>query len=136
MTSATGARAGRTAEAGGSGGGFAPYEHRSAHLLPFRQFLRRMVRHVGLVAVVVIVSLGIGMVGYVELARMSWVDAFVNAAMLLGGMGPVGELPNDASKIFAGVYALYAGLVFIVSAGVLLAPVVHRILHRLHADGR
>ena len=62
------------------------------------------------------------------------VDAFLNASMLLGGMGPVGELPNDESKIFAGVYALYSGLVFIVSAGVLLAPVVHRILHKLHAD--
>jgi hypothetical protein len=110
------------------------YEHPSTHLLSFRQFLRRMLTHFGLVGAVVVVSLAIGMAGYMSLAGMSGVDAFVNAAMLLGGMGPVGELPNDASKIFAGLYALYAGLVFIVSAGVLLAPVVHRILHRIHAD--
>lgn len=110
------------------------YEHRSARPIPFRQFLRRLLRHFGLVAAVVVVSLAIGMAGYMGLARMSWVDAFMNASMLLGGMGPVGELPTDASKVFAGLYALYAGLVFIVSAGVLLAPIVHRILHRLHAD--
>jgi hypothetical protein len=112
------------------------YEHRSAHPIPFRQFLRRLLRHFGLVAAVVVVSLAIGMAGYMGLAGMNWVDAFMNASMLLGGMGPVGELPTDASKVFAGLYALYAGLVFIVSAGVLLAPIVHRILHRLHADGK
>lgn len=110
------------------------YEHRTARLIPFRQFLRRLLNHVGLVAAVVVLSLAIGMAGYMGLARMTWVDAFMNASMLLGGMGPVGELPNDAAKIFAGFYALYAGLVFIVSAGVLLAPIVHRIVHRLHAD--
>jgi hypothetical protein len=66
------------------------------------------------------------------LAGMSAVDAFLNASMLLGGMGPVGDLPNDSSKIFAGFYALYAGLIFIVSAGVIIAPVAHRIFHRLH----
>ena len=109
------------------------YEHTSVRPIPLRRFLRRMLNHFGLVAAVVVVSLAVGMIGYEALAGMNWVDAFVNAAMLLGGMGPVGTLPNDASKIFAGVYALYAGLVFIVSAGVLLAPLVHRILHKLHA---
>ena len=93
-----------------------------------------MLSHLGIVAGFIGVSLLAGMVGYVWLAGMTWVDAFLNAAMLLGGMGPVGELPSDAAKIFAGVYALYAGLVFIVSAGVLIAPVVHRVLHRLHAE--
>lgn len=110
------------------------YEPRSVRPIPFRLFLRRLLTHVGLVASVVVVSLAIGMAGYMGLAGMSWVDAFMNASMLLGGMGPVGELPNDASKIFAGLYALYAGLVFIVSAGVLLAPIVHRILHKIHTD--
>jgi hypothetical protein len=93
-----------------------------------------MLNHFGLVLAAVVVSLAIGMAGYMGLAGMSSVDAFMNASMLLGGMGPVGDLPNDASKIFAGCYALYAGLVFIVSAGLLLAPIVHRILHRIHAD--
>jgi hypothetical protein len=110
------------------------YEHRSARLLPRRQFIRRLLRHFGLTLLLVLVSLLAGMVGYMRLARMNWIDAFLNASMLLGGMGPVGDLPNDASKVFAGSFALYAGLVFVVSAGVLLAPVVHRILHKLHAD--
>ena len=72
------------------------------------------------------------MAGYIWIAGQSPVDAFLNAAMLLGGMGPVGELPSDAAKIFAGCYALYAGIVFIASAGVLIAPVAHRVLHKLH----
>jgi hypothetical protein len=110
------------------------YEPKSVRPLPFRRFLRRLLNHFGLVAVAIAVSLAIGMAGYMGFARMSWVDAFMNASMLLGGMGPVGDLPNDASKLFAGLYALYAGLVFIVSAGVLLAPIVHRILHKIHAD--
>jgi hypothetical protein len=90
-------------------------------------------RHFGVVSLLVVGSLVIGMGGYRAFAHMSWVDAFLNACMLLGGMGPVGDLPNDAAKIFAGCYALYAGLVFIVSLGILVAPIVHRIFHRLHA---
>ena len=74
------------------------------------------------------------MLGYVWTAHMGWVDAFLNASMLLGGMGPVGDLPNDGAKIFAGVYALFAGLVFIASASVLGAPIMHRIFHKLHID--
>lgn len=95
-----------------------------------------MLRHGGAVAAILGFSLMIGMLGYVTLARMTWVDAFLNTAMLLGGMGPVGDLPNDRSKIFAGIYALYAGVVFITSAAVLAAPVIHRILHKLHAVKR
>ncbi len=91
-----------------------------------------MARHLALVATLVVVSLGVGMAGYMALARMSAVDSFLNASMLLGGMGPVGDLPTDASKIFAGCYALYAGLVFIASATILIAPVVHRVFHKLH----
>ena len=110
------------------------YESRTAKLLPRNQFIWRLVRHVGLAAAFVLFSLILGMIGYVTLAHMRWVDAFLNTAMLLGGMGPVGDLPNDASKIFAGMYALYAGLVFIASAGLILLPVAHRLLHRLHLD--
>lgn len=81
-----------------------------------------------------VVSLMIGMAGYHWLAGMQWVDAFVNAAMLLGGMGPVDSLTTDGAKMFAGAYALYCGVVFIASAGLVLAPVGSHILHRFHLD--
>jgi hypothetical protein len=110
------------------------YEHHTAPLLPKRQFYLRLAGHMLLAIVVVLFSLLAGMVGYRYWAQKTWVDAFLNASMLLGGMGPVGDLPNDRAKIFAGVYALYAGLIFIVSAGLIIAPVAHRILHRLHID--
>src|SRR5262245_29083289 len=93
-----------------------------------------MVRHV-LVAVVILGgSLLAGMAGYMGLAGFSAVDAFVNSAMLLGGMGPVTPLPNDTAKIFAGIYALYAGIVFLVAVAVVAAPAIHRFLHRLNLD--
>jgi hypothetical protein len=79
-------------------------------------------------------SLVFGMVGYHWLAPMPWIDAFVNAAMLLGGMGPVDPLGNDEVKLFAGIYALYCGVVFIATAGLLIVPVAHHVLHRFHLD--
>src|SRR5262245_60491541 len=93
-----------------------------------------MARHLALVTALVLASLAVGMAGYMTLGEMDAVDAFLNSAMLLGGMGPVGNLPTDAAKIFAGLYALYAGLVFIASATILFAPVVHRVLHRLKVN--
>ena len=110
------------------------YEHRSEPLLPRAAFLKRVAFHVAIAIGRGGVSLLMGMAGYVRLAGMSWVDAFLNAAMLLGGMGPVGDLPTAGAKIFAGCYALFAGVIFIVSASVLVAPVAHRIFHRLHLD--
>jgi hypothetical protein len=80
------------------------------------------------------VSLAIGMFGYHWLAPMGWVDSFMNASMLLGGMGPVDPLGNDSAKLFAGAYALYCGVVFIATAGLVLAPVGTHILHRFHLD--
>jgi hypothetical protein len=82
----------------------------------------------------VVVSLVGGTLGYRWLGQLSWVDAFVNAAMLLGGMGPVSPLSNDAVKVFAGVYALYCGIFFIASVGLLLTPVASHVLHRFHLD--
>ena len=79
-------------------------------------------------------SLAIGMAGYHWWGRLGWTDAFLNAAMLLGGMGPVDPLPTDGAKIFAGVYALYCGVVFIASAGLIVAPVGTHILHKFHLD--
>lgn len=110
------------------------YEKHGRPLLPIRHFLRRMAVHALWVGLLIGGSLAIGMAGYMLLAHMSVLDAFLNAAMLLGGMGPVGDLPTDAAKIFAGVYALYAGIVFIASAGILIAPVAHRVLHSLHLE--
>jgi hypothetical protein len=79
-------------------------------------------------------SLVLGIVGYMALAHLRFVDAFLNAAMILGGMGPVDPLPDDGAKLFAGLYALYSGVVFLVVVGVVFAPVLHRILHHLHLD--
>ena len=110
------------------------YEHRRKPLLSWRAFLGRLLRHFTAAAGLVLLSLGIGMLGYERLEHLGWRDAFLNAAMLLGGMGPVDRPLTDAGKIFAGLYALYSGLVFLIVAGLLLAPVVHRILHRLHWD--
>ena len=97
----------------------------------FRKHLRA---NVLLAAALLGVSLLIGMCGYHWLAPMDWTNAFVNAAMLLGGMGPVDPLTNDNAKLFAGAYALYCGVVFIATAGLLLAPVGSHILHRFHLD--
>ena len=108
------------------------YEHRGQHPLNHRLFLRRMARQGVSGGVIVLVSLAIGMAGYHWLGDQSWVDAFLNAAMLLGGMGPVGELHATSAKLFAGVYALYAGIVFLVLAAMLLGPVFHRVLHHFH----
>jgi hypothetical protein len=88
-----------------------------------------------IVAVVILtVSLAGGMAGYHYVAELPWIDAFLNASMLLAGMGPVAELKSESAKIFAGVYAIYCGVVFIATVGLVLAPVVGRALHRFHLD--
>lgn len=109
------------------------YEHRSEPLLPIREFWQRFGRHFILSQLVVAVTLLVGTVGY-HLSGFTWIDSFLNASMLLGGMGPVGELPTSGGKLFASFYALFAGLVFISVSGILLAPVLHRVMHRLHLD--
>jgi len=108
------------------------YESRKHPPLPRPLFIRRVLRHVAAAAAVVVFSLLIGMAGYVAFEHLAWLDAFLNAAMLLGGMGPVNAPQTGAGKLFAGFYALYAGLVFIVTASLMLAPLVHRILHQVH----
>jgi fumarate reductase subunit D len=109
-----------------------PYEHHQQPLLTHAQFARRVLGHFALGLGAVAAALLIGIFGYHWIAGFNWVDSFLNAAMILGGMGPIGELPNDAAKIFAGAYALFAGLFFIAMMGLLLAPFLHRIAHRLH----
>ena len=99
-------------------------------------FLARLGSHFVAGSIFVLLSLLMGMAGYEYFEGLAWRDAFLNAAMLLGGMGPVDAPKTPGGKIFAGLYALYAGLVFLIFAGVLLVPVLHRVLHRFHWEIR
>ena len=109
-------------------------ETRHTPLAPRKLFLRRLAQNAGIALLAVGGSLVLGMWGYRYFEGMRWIDAFLNAAMLLGGMGPVDLLTNDGVKLFAGAYALYCGVVFIATAGLVLAPVGSHILHRFHLD--
>ena len=108
------------------------YEMSKDALAPPPVFARRVVRHAATAVVLVVFSLAIGMAGYHVLEGLPWIDAFLNAAMLLGGMGPVDTLKTAPGKLFAGGYALFCGLVVLVAASLLLAPFVHRLLHHFH----
>jgi hypothetical protein len=108
------------------------YEHQSRRPISRAAFGRRMLRHGALALVMTLVSIAIGMAGYMYYENLAWRDAFLNTAMLMGGMGPVDPPKTDGGKMFAGLYALYAGLVFLLVAGVVVAPVLHRILHHFH----
>ena len=110
------------------------FEKKHEPLLSRQLFLVRMVRHVALSCLFILISLVIGMAGYRYFEGMPWVDAFLNASMILGGMGPVGELHTEGGKLFAGSYALYSGLMAIVAVGVMAAPILHRFLHRFHLE--
>lgn len=107
-----------------------------ARPLPSRWiYARRLAASVGAAAGLIGVSLALGVLGYHQFEpKMSWIDAFLNASMILSGMGPVGELHTDRAKLFAGCYALYSGLALIVAAGLILQPVIHRVLHRFHLE--
>jgi hypothetical protein len=112
------------------------FEHRTQPVIPPERFIIRLA-HSGIIALALIaVSLFVGMVGYHILEGLSWIDAFLNAAMLLGGMGPIHTPTTSGGKVFAGLYALYCGLAVILVAGVILAPIAHRILHRFHMESR
>jgi hypothetical protein len=108
------------------------YERRVDAIASRKRFTVRMARHLAAALAFVAFSLFIGMAGYVYFEQLSWLDAFVDASMLLGGMGPVHTPETPGGKLFAGLYALYSGLVFLVTAGVLLAPLLHRALHKFH----
>lgn len=110
------------------------YEHRAKPLLPRREFLARLSLHVAVALAFIGIALGIGMLGYHVLENMSWIDSFANASMILSGMGPLGELKTSAGKIFAGCYALFSGVAFLTSIGVVFAPIFHRFLHKFHLE--
>jgi hypothetical protein len=112
------------------------FEHRTKPLLPRKEYYRRVVRHAALGLAIVLIALGIGMTGYHFFEKLPWIDAFVNAAMILSGMGPVATLQTDGGKIFAGCYALFSGLALIAILGIIFAPVVHRSLHKFHLEDR
>ena len=110
------------------------FEHRKQPLLPRGRFYRRLAAYFGIAIGLIIGSLFIGILGYHTLEGLPWIDALLNAAMILGGMGPVNELHTDAGKLFAAIYALFSGVVFLMAVAVLLAPIVHRFLHRFHLE--
>ncbi len=110
------------------------YESKTEKPIASHNFAKRLLLHVLVAIGVLVVSLGGGMLGYCVFEDLPPLDAFLNAAMLLGGMGPVNPPLTAAGKLFAGLYALYAGLVFIVSAALIFTPVVHRVMHKFHWD--
>lgn len=110
------------------------YERRTDELAPRSIFIKRIIGALGLAFVVICVSLLIGIAGYHFLGGFDWVDSLLEASMILGGMGPVNELHGDSAKIFASVFALYSGLVVIALMGIMLSPVVHRVMHKFHVD--
>jgi len=110
------------------------FEHRTHKIAPRKIFARRMAAAVGLWLLLAFGGLIVGMAGYMWTEGMPLVDAYVNAAMILSGMGPVSEMKTSAGKIFAGSYAIFSGLVLVIGAGFVLAPVFHRVLHRFHVE--
>lgn len=112
------------------------FEHRAQPVISSRDFLFRLVQSGLIASALIAASLFAGMVGYHFFEQLSWLDSFLNASMLLGGMGPVTMPLTEAGKLFAGLYALYSGLFVIFVAGLILAPIAHRILHRFHMEER
>ena len=111
------------------------YEHKTEPVLPLRKFWKRLLAHVSIGILVIFGSLGIGVLGYHHFESLSWLDSLLNASMILGGMGPVDPIRTPGGKAFASFYALFSGVIFLVVVGIMMAPVGHRLLHRLHMEG-
>ena len=110
------------------------FERRHEPLAPVSVFVQRLIGSVAMALGLIALVLMIGIAGYHWIGGFNWVDSLLEASMILGGMGPVNSLPNDQAKIFASAYALFSGLIFIAVMGLVLTPVVHRILHKFHVD--
>jgi hypothetical protein len=110
------------------------YERHFEPLLPIRRFFRRLVFNGLAASAITVVALGIGVLGYHLTEGFSLLDSLLNAAMILGGMGPVDTIRTDAGKLFASFYALFSGVVFLGIAGILIAPIAHRVLHWMHME--
>lgn len=115
-------------------GGWWQYERHGDELAPRRVFVKRMLGSLGIALCVIAVSLLIGIAGYHFIAGFDWIDSLLEASMILGGMGPVRELHTDGAKVFASIYALFSGLVILALMGLMLGPVVHRVMHKFHVD--
>lgn len=103
-------------------------------LLPRREFIRRLGWSLAAGSGLLVFSLSMGIIGYHELGGLAWIDAFLDASMILSGMGPISALHDDAAKLFAGCYAIYCGIALISATGIILAPVIHRALHKFHLE--
>src|SRR5216110_572136 len=110
------------------------FERKYEKLLPLPKFLGRLGRTLLVALGLVAVALSIGILGYRAIARLAWIDALLNASMILTGMGPVDPMTTTAAKLFASAYALFSGVAFLTIVGILFAPVVHRFLHRFHLE--
>ena len=110
------------------------FEHKRQKPLSIAAFRWRLAKYIALASLLVAGALGVGILGYHILASLSWMDSFLNASMILGGMGPVDPLKTDAAKLFAGCYALFSGLIFIAASGLIFSPLVHRLLHKFHFE--
>jgi hypothetical protein len=112
------------------------YEHRRHYLLSWPRFIRRASRHLLVGIVIVFIADGIGTLGYRTAGDLGWLDSFLNASMILSGMGPVDRMNTEAGKLFAALYALFSGVVFIGVMGLVLAPWAHRLLHSVNLEER
>lgn len=110
------------------------FEHKKDKLLPLPKFLGRVLLSLLLGFGIIVIALGIGVAGYHELAGLDWIDSILNASMILTGMGPVSPMSTTTAKLFASAYAMFSGVVFLSSIGLVLAPIFHRILHKFHLD--
>ena len=112
------------------------YEHKKQPLASTATFYQRVLKNIIIAFFIIAVCLAIGVTGYHYTDNIPWIDSIHNASMILSGMGPVVEIKSDTGKIFSSAYALFSGVVFITNVGVILAPAVHRIFHRLHLEDK
>lgn len=108
------------------------YEHKSKPLLARPAYIRRLIKHFIFAVTIIFGALAIGVIGYHSFENLSWLDSLLNASMILGGMGPVDPVKTTGGKLFASMYALFSGIVFLVAVGVIIAPVFHRLIHKFH----
>lgn len=110
------------------------FEHHKKPLISRRKFIHRQLRYAGFSGIVLIFSIGLGVAGYHYFGELAWIDSFLNASMILTGMGPVDHLNTSLGKMFAAFYALFSGVSFLTFVAVLFAPIYHRFLHKLHLN--